>query len=318
MMEVDGSSMGKRQESRSDLVQELYLQFPGLLLQDRSFTSWSLATTTHGLPLLLQLHTPSFPSVQGAWVTGDARSEMLMTKERLEEVCRGSGSLAQLLERLLEVVQDATSPLAPPCLLAPGDVATSAAVLASLQEVGWSRVQGLAEDLSRAELVSQDGLHLLSITFPPSYPALPPSASHSLPPTIWSPPSLTLPLLLASWEKALDLLAPSWSALHELDRLCWVLDPCPPLPRHLYRRLVVASQVSLHLTLDPSSPGALPDLKLLGSEELVEPLRRALASNLELWEEEEPLLTNLEKVLEVELLLLLLLLLGGAARARGQ
>ena len=28
---------------------------------------------------------------------------------------------------------------------------------------------------------------------------------------------------------------PAWSALKELDRVCWVLDPEPPTPAHLYR-----------------------------------------------------------------------------------
>ena len=28
---------------------------------------------------------------------------------------------------------------------------------------------------------------------------------------------------------------PAWSALKELDRVCWVLDPDPPTPAHLYR-----------------------------------------------------------------------------------
>ncbi len=37
------------------------------------------------------------------------------------------------------------------------------------------------------------------------------------------------------WREAVVSYLPVWTALRELDRICWVLDPDPPTPAHLYR-----------------------------------------------------------------------------------
>ena len=42
-------------------------------------------------------------------------------------------------------------------------------------------------------------------------------------------------------------------------------------------------------------------MKFLGSDQKIIPIREQLAENTELWDEEEPLLTNLERVLGLEL-----------------
>ena len=41
-------------------------------------------------------------------------------------------------------------------------------------------------------------------------------------------------------------------------------------------------------------------MKFLGSDQKIIPIREQLAENTELWDEEEPLLTNLERVLDLE------------------
>ena len=45
----------------------------------------------------------------------------------------------------------------------------------------------------------------------------------------------------------------------------------------------------------------MPDIKFLGAEQRVAPLRKALVENLESWAEDEPLLTNLERLLDLTL-----------------
>ena len=172
-------------------------------------------------------------------------------------------------------------------------------------QVGWQHVTELSEDLSRAELSCEDekgNPHSLLLSFPPDFPSSHPTASHSLPASVWTAPSCaSLPLLVASWREAIASLTPAWEALHELDRLCWVVEPWPPLACHLHRRLMVAPSATLHLVVDPASPLAMPDIKFLGAEQCVAPLRKALVENLESWAEDEPLLTNLERLLDLTL-----------------
>ena len=64
---------------------------------------------------------------------------------------------------------------------------------------------------------------------------------------------------------------------------------------------MVAPSATLHLVVDPASPLAMPDIKFLGAEQRVAPLRKALVENLESWAEDEPLLTNLERLLDLTL-----------------
>ena len=62
---------------------------------------------------------------------------------------------------------------------------------------------------------------------------------------------------------------------------------------------MVAPSVTLHLIVDPASPLAMPDIKFLGAEQRVASLQRALLENVENWAEDEPLLTNLERLLDL-------------------
>ena len=64
---------------------------------------------------------------------------------------------------------------------------------------------------------------------------------------------------------------------------------------------MAAPSATLHLVVDPASPLAMPDIKFLGAEQRVAPLRKALVENLESWAEDEPLLTNLERLLDLTL-----------------
>ena len=64
---------------------------------------------------------------------------------------------------------------------------------------------------------------------------------------------------------------------------------------------MVAPSATLHLVVDPASPLAMPDIKFLGAEQRVAPLRKALVENVESWAEDEPLLTNLEHLLDLTL-----------------
>jgi len=66
------------------------------------------------------------------------------------------------------------------------------------------------------------------------------------------------------------------------------------------RRVALASTVSLHIQLDPAATAAVPDLKFFGPDHKIIPLRRKVAENLELWDEADPLLINLERLLDVE------------------
>jgi len=285
-------------------LEELYHKFPNLFLLDRDFSRFSVINRIEDFSFATTVVVPNFPDPRGSTVEVDSCYSHLVHQEQMQELSSKSKDMTELFQGISLLLQNNRTDLEAP-LLSADEVKHTAHVMAVLDEVGWQHVTELSDDLSRAELSCQDekgNPHSLSLSFPPDFPSSPPTASHSLPSSVWTAPSSSsLPLLVASWKEAIASLTPAWEALHDLDRLCWVVEPSPPLPSHLHRRLMVAPSATLHLVVDPTCPLAMPDIKFLGAEQRVAPLRKALMENLESWTEDEPLLTNLERLLDLTL-----------------
>jgi len=290
--------------SKAKALEELYHQWPDLFLLDRDISRFSMINRVGDISFTTTIKVPNFPNPRGSTVEVEPCYSHLLNQEQVLELSSKSKDMTELLQGIDLLLQKNQTHIGAP-LLGADEVKHSAHVMAVLDEVGWQHVTELSGDMSRAELCCQDekgNPHSLSLSFPPDFPSSPPLASHSLPTSVWTAPSCSsLPLLVASWREAIASLSPAWEALHELDRLCWVVEPWPPLPSHLHRRLMVAPSATLHLVVDPASPLAMPDIKFLGAEQRVAPLRKAMVENLECWAEDEPLLTNLERLLDMTL-----------------
>jgi len=295
-------------KSKSSSLSLLYRQFPTLVAQNQSCTKFSWLRHVGSVSLIVRLVCPHFPSSKGSKVYGDESTLFLLGKSNVNfsDAVESSETVSDLLHKLdgLLTEIEKSNPKLNVSGTTAGLLTVSSQILTELETVGWDNVSTMSPDLTNVSLTCVDEdtqiTHTLRVLFPPSYPNCPLSASHQLP-ECWEPPlTSSLLQLYTCWGKAVSVYSMCWSALRELDRLCWVLDPDMPGPQHLYRRLVVAPSVSLHLVVDPSSPLALPSIRFLGADQRISPLRESLASNMDLWEEEDPLMTNLERVLGVE------------------
>jgi len=290
----------------------LYSQFPTLVAQNRSCTKFSWLKTVGCCPLIVKLVCPNFPSSKGSKVYGDEETLFMLrnSQEALTTATKSASTVAELLHKLNDLLSEVEQTNPKLCVsdLNAGALTVSSQILTELETVGWQNVSHLSPDLTTVTLThvyvdeqrDKSTTHNITIIFPPNYPNSPLSVTHQLPDCWEAPLTTSLLQTYTCWVEAVMLYIPCWTELHELDRLCWVLDPDMPTTQHLYRRLVVATSVSLQLTLDPSSPKSLPSLMFLGADQRIEPLRQSLASSMDLWEEEDPLLTNLERVLGVE------------------
>ncbi|XP_012251996.2 E3 ubiquitin-protein ligase FANCL [Athalia rosae] len=91
-----------------------------------------------------------------------------------------------------------------------------------------------------------------------------------------------------------------WEKLRDIDRSCWVIDPLVPQPHHLYRRIKVTQYLSLLITIDPTQPSNLPDIKILGSGPEVNKYREIVSEKFELWNPINSLSENLLLLLDLQ------------------
>ena len=280
----------------------LFRKYKTLASQNLSLTRFSWLQKVANISFILKFSCPNFPSSLGCEVTGDEQALFILRniQSDFDQEIRDCKTFEEVLDALAVRVRRAG-------VKGGGDitvetVAATGTVLEELLSLGWKKVHSVSADLSvvtfrsRQER-SQERRQELVVRFPPDYPSSPMSLEHDLP-ACWSPPTSSLSALHSSWEIALQDYRAAWRELEELDRLCWVLEPANT--NQLSRRLAVNNSVSLHVELDPAHPSAIPTLRFLGSTDSTDHLRRSWAENIELWDEDDPVLTNLERVLDLQ------------------
>jgi len=290
------------------ILKQIYSEFPSVIAQNRKNTLFRWLLEVAGCPVLIRFECPHFPSTTGLKVLGDEDALFLLqgSQEELDALYKVSDTIPKFMSSLKRMFDQLVldNPGLKGGVSSLGDVNQSCQVLSQLETVGWENVGLVSPDLAQIELKykdERDKSHILRLSIPPNYPANLPTVSANLPDDWEAPSTSSILSIYSTWVEAVQSYIPAWEALKELDRNCWVLDPDPPTFSHLFRRLVLATSVSLHVTVDASNPAAVPVLRFLGADALISPLRQSLSENLELWDESDPLLMNLERVLGVEL-----------------
>lgn len=175
----------------------------------------------------------------------------------------------------------------------------------------WAPVRSVHLDRATVVLSTSDSrgvVHQLEVTLTAAYPTTAPKVAAALPAPFtpeWPPAHSDggrLGALLAQFGMELERHQRLWCELALIDERCWVLEPSHPTPKDALRRVVVGSNTSIQLTLDPNYPSMLPECRFLGPEHTVAPLRSKLSYNAVRWDETLSVLDNVEAVLEVECL----------------
>ena len=287
-------------------LEKIYSKFPSLVAQNLKCTKFSWLRRLGNSSFIINVECPKFPASENTSITGDDTFIFILESSNIDSnsFMESTSSLEDVLENInksLEFLKNKhgleESQVHIESLTAVEQICEE------LNKIGADRLKDIDEKMTKITLTSpdyEDDKQELTLHITSDYPKTSATVSHLLP-VSWEPPVASLSQIYTSWVAAIQFFSASWRQLGELDRLCWVLDPAPPTPALLYRRLVVTASVSLHLELDPAFPTAIPVMKFLGSDQKIVPIREQLAENTELWDEEEPLLTNLERVLGLEL-----------------
>ena len=213
------------------------------------------------------------------------------------------GELREVLERQLaaDALAGSLTPALPPA-------AFYEQLIAEVNGIGWASLCGLSPSLDELQLTIDDTArraHVLTLSLPPDYPARSPVARAALPAPFelrWAPgerPSLAA--AAAQFRGALAAHQSLWDELDDLDREAWVLEPKHPTRDVCHRRLALGGHCSLLVTLHPTAPSSLPELRFLGAERSIAPLRRALNSRLAEWRPERRVRLNLQALLGLAL-----------------
>jgi hypothetical protein len=178
--------------------------------------------------------------------------------------------------------------------------------------VGWHKLAPVSHSLAQLRLETEDSSarsNYFSLTLPPSYPHSGIiSVDCSLPGT--RPPALqsqsTIQQAVSVCEQLCEQWRPVFDALAELDRLLLVMEPREPTLSDLHRRvqLTTSSGGALHFCLNDSPERALAfpaTLRLIGSEEMVAPLRASISVNASTWVDGRSLVENLENLIASQL-----------------
>lgn len=177
-------------------------------------------------------------------------------------------------------------------------------LVAELDTVGWERLERISPSLVEVGLRAIDRAgreHVLLLKLSPGYPAVSPSCGTSLPRPFelqWARGS-TLNTALMQFEAKLEEYQILWRELELFDNSTWVLEPKQPTPKDVFRRVVIAENTSIMVTLDPLHPRSLPECRFIGPDRIVGPLQTKFSTNMGSWSTTSTVLENLITVLDV-------------------
>ncbi|XP_023346634.1 E3 ubiquitin-protein ligase FANCL [Eurytemora carolleeae] len=218
----------------------------------------------------MKFFCPHFPSSRDIKIHGDPDILALIKKyiDEFQEHCSNSTSVLQYMVnftgflKAVEAKIKSTGKYEEPVKNA--EIQRNVLILAEIEKVGFDKVIDISQDLSKIQFGYKDScskLHKLDVLVPPDYPDETPSTISDLPEDSAPIKSSSFKDIYKSWIKSVEAYVPAWEVLEEVDRVCWVLDPDPPTPLNLYRRIAVGSSISLQIEIEPTDPTQLPQIK---------------------------------------------------------
>lgn len=176
-------------------------------------------------------------------------------------------------------------------------------VYSEIEEIGWEHLVRLRADLTLLNLRVLDKknrVHLLEIQLDKAYPKCPPSISADVPyinDLEWSKHS-RLKNLVQQFQEHLEKLQEYWSTLEEIDKTLCVDHKLSSLSS---RCINIGNDCIIVLSIISIDPRSLPEIRFVGSGQLVDTMRKNWQRNSKQWNKEGSFLENLECLLQTQL-----------------
>ncbi|XP_078000850.1 E3 ubiquitin-protein ligase FANCL-like [Glandiceps talaboti] len=178
-------------------------------------------------------------------------------------------------------------------------------LIKQIEDIGWEKLADVDSSFTSLQLKASDSgnrQHVITINLHTQHPKIAPSCNVDLPVLFrlnWSPQS-QLKNIHHQFSQELEKYQDFFAVVDEIDNKTWVLEPEQPYYASTLRRIALGSSSSLQINMDPFHPRMFPECKFLGADHVINPLRDKLNTNLENWNPEETVLTNLQNILATE------------------
>jgi E3 ubiquitin-protein ligase FANCL len=178
-------------------------------------------------------------------------------------------------------------------------------LLSELSEFDSSLVSFHDDSMQHISLTAFDNggrSHVLTLRLPSLWPAAPVHISADLPCEL-SSHNVSLSSIYHSFTRALSEFQCYFDQLQEFDRECWILEPENQSKAITFRRLAIARGCSILVQLDPLKPLAIPEVKFLGNESTIQPLKRRWNNGQQGWatdEKAKSVKKQLEQLLQIQ------------------
>nr|SVE94567.1 EOG090X0G12 [Simocephalus serrulatus] len=175
-------------------------------------------------------------------------------------------------------------------------------ILDEIDRIGWDKLSSVNHDFTEIKLKMYDSMnrqHILNVKLNSSVPEF--SAEYPCLTNFQWHEGRTIKEIYNLFCDEAEHFQEFWKVMEELDNGCWVLEPENPSKSDTYRKISIASNVSLKVDVDPKHPRYFPSITWLGSETAVFSLREKILDRIEVWENDLPIHVNLEKLLEISL-----------------
>ncbi|KAH9712460.1 e3 ubiquitin-protein ligase fancl [Citrus sinensis] len=104
-----------------------------------------------------------------------------------------------------------------------------------------------------------------------------------------------------SLTQHLEKLQEIWNILDEIDKSLWVIDLKNPSRANVCRQINLGYNCIIMLSIHIDDPSSLPECRFMGSDPMVNSLRKTWQRNSKRWNKDKPFVENVANLLETQL-----------------
>jgi E3 ubiquitin-protein ligase FANCL len=174
-------------------------------------------------------------------------------------------------------------------------------LMSDIDEIGWDKVVDLNTDLSSITImISDSGDREHKIIVDSSDKNL--YKCHAQIPTqveLRSDNRISLQYIIDQHRTVFEKLQDFFVVVEDLDSNTWILEPENPTLAHCMRRIGIGNHSSIQIEINPHHPRSPPEVRFLGADSVIAPLRQNYNKNHHLWDQRSLLRGNLERTLGI-------------------
>jgi len=180
-------------------------------------------------------------------------------------------------------------------------------LMEELSGIDWSTLLAIDHEFETLDFQIKDSSnreHFLQVHLSPEYPRVAPIIHCKLPEIFelkWENNFAILDIL-KQFQEILEQYQNFWNIMDKIDSQTYITDPKNPTRADKSRTFLIANQVFLRIVIDPSSPYAVPECRLLGPESKIKPFKEKMNLKIKYWDFKGDLILNFENILETKFL----------------